>query len=91
MKLGRVLGTVIATRKDKAIEGVKLYLLQPLNSRGNPEGDILVAVDGVGAREGDLVFYVRSREATLAIKGRVIPAHAGIVGIVDNVRFEEEN
>lgn len=90
MKLGRVIGNVVATRKDKSIDGVKLYLLQPLNSRGKPDGDILVAVDGVGAREGDVVFYVRSREATLTIKGRIIPAHAGIVGIVDSVGFEEE-
>lgn len=90
MKLGRVLGNVVATRKDKGLYGVRLYLLQPLNSRGEPDGDIVVAVDGIGAREGDLVFYVRSREATLALKGKVVPAHAGIVGIVDMVEFEKE-
>ncbi len=90
MRLARVHGNIVATRKIPQLEGIKLYLLRAVNSRGTEEGDMFVATDGVGAREGDLVIYVRSREATLVFPGRIVPAHAGIVGIVDEVHFTSD-
>ncbi len=87
MRLARVYGNVVATQKDPQLEGIKLRLIRAVNSRGEEEGEMLVALDAVGARVGDLVIYVQSREATLVIQGRVMPSRAGIVGIVDEVQF----
>ena len=88
MRLAKVHGNVVATMKIPQLKGIKLYLLRAVNSKGEEEGDMFVATDGVGARIGDLVVYVRSREATLIFPGKIVPAHAGIVGIVDEVQFQ---
>jgi len=85
MKLARILGKLYCTVSDPKLTGVKLYVIQPLDESLAPMGNAIVAVDGVGANEGQIVFWVSAREATLCIQGREIPADAGIVGIVDSV------
>ena len=85
MKLGRVVGKLYCTRKDPKLEGVKLYVIEVLDEKLNSIGRRIVAADGVGAQEGQIVFWVAAREATLCIPQREIPADAGIVGIVDRV------
>jgi microcompartment protein CcmK/EutM len=84
MQLGRVIGDVVATRKDAAFEGVKLLLVQPLAADGQPAGRALVAVDSVGAGVGERVFFVRGKEASFPFYPVEVPADAGIVGIVDH-------
>jgi microcompartment protein CcmK/EutM len=84
MQLGRVIGDVVATRKDAAFEGVKLLLVQPLGADGQPAGRALVAVDSVGAGVGEHVFFVRGKEASFPFFPTEVPADAGIVGIVDH-------
>ncbi|HZN10070.1 MAG TPA: EutN/CcmL family microcompartment protein, partial [Blastocatellia bacterium] len=49
MIIGRILGTVVATRKDERLEGKKLLLVRPINLQGEDESSYLVAVDTVGA------------------------------------------
>ncbi len=85
MRLGRVEGKVYCTACDPKLLGVKLYVLQPLDEGLRPVGRKIIAADGVGAQEGQIVVWVSAREATLIIPGREIPADAGIVGIVDEV------
>jgi len=85
MRLGRVVGQVVASRKDAKLIGTRLLLVQPTNHEGAAVGRPLVAVDGVSAREGQMVFYVIAREASLAIPGRKIPSDCSLVGIVDQV------
>ncbi len=85
MKLARILGKLYCTASDPKLTGAKLYVIQPLDENLAPMGKAIVAVDGVGANEGQIVFWVSAREATLCIPGREIPADAGIVGIVDSV------
>ena len=80
MKLGRVIGKVWATVKDPKLTGVKLYLLQPVNENDEPLGRPSVATDVVGSREGDLVYWVGSAEATFALDDRQIPSDVSIVG-----------
>ncbi len=84
MHLGKVLGTVVATRKSKGLDGVKFYLLQPQDENGNTLGDPLVACDTFGARLGDEVMWVSSREASLALEEKFVPVDASIVGLVDS-------
>jgi microcompartment protein CcmK/EutM len=84
MQLGRVIGDVVATRKDPGFEGTKLLLVQPLAADGTAAGRPLVAVDSVGAGVGERVFFVRGKEASFPFHPIEVPADAGIVGIVDH-------
>lgn len=83
MQLARVIGDVVATRKDAGLAGIPLLVLQPLAADGTPAGRALVAVDSVGAGVGETVFFVRGKEAGFPFQSRTVPADAGIVGIVD--------
>ncbi|MGE0452789.1 MAG: EutN/CcmL family microcompartment protein [Vicinamibacteria bacterium] len=84
MLLARVVGTVVATRKDPGLSGIKLLLIQPLRTDRSSAGKPLVAVDSVGAGAGEDVFYVRGREACFPFLPDDVPADAAIVGIVDH-------
>lgn len=87
MMLARVIGTVVAVAKHPALDGHKMLVLQPFNKSGEPQGRALVALDAVGAGEGETVYYCRGREASLAFpaKGEPVPCDAAVVGIVDPV------
>jgi ethanolamine utilization protein EutN len=85
MNLGRVIGTVVATRKYEGLEGVKLLLVQPLDHAHKKVGDPIVAADTVRAGSGELIYFVNSREAALALDPWFVPVDATIVGIVDDV------
>jgi ethanolamine utilization protein EutN len=84
MQLARVIGDVVATRKDDNLTGIKLLLVQPLNGDRQPAGRPLVAVDSVGAGVGEHVFFVRGKEASFPFYPAEPPVDAGIVGIVDH-------
>jgi microcompartment protein CcmK/EutM len=83
MYLAKVIGTVVATRKDDSLTGVKLLVIQPVDSLGNKAGSPQVAVDTVGAGYGELVFCARSKEGAMPLKNPNAPVDAGIIGIVD--------
>ncbi len=84
MQLARVVGDVVATRKDENLTGLKLLVLQPLAADGSAAGRALVAVDAVGAGVGETVFFVRGKEASFPFYPTEVPTDAGIVGIVDH-------
>jgi microcompartment protein CcmK/EutM len=83
VQLARVLGTVVATRKDPGLAATKLLVIQPLSAERKPQGKALVAVDSVGAGVSEEVFYVRGREAAFPFLPAEVPTDAAIVGIVD--------
>ena len=83
MQLARVIGTIVATRKDENLAGITLLMVQPLTPEREPAGRPLVAVDAVGAGVGEEVFFVRGREASFPFYPVEAPVDAGIVGIVD--------
>ena len=90
MKLGRVVGTVVATEKVDGLEGVKFLVVQPLDKHERDSGKPVVAADAVHmAGPGTLVYYVSSREAAEAMPVRFVPVDHAIVGIVDQVHVEE--
>jgi ethanolamine utilization protein EutN len=89
MKLGRVIGTVVCTRKVDSFEGVKLLLVQPLDEKLSERGDPIVACDTVQAGQGDLVFYEGGREAALGLENWFNPSDATVMGIVDEVTLEK--
>jgi microcompartment protein CcmK/EutM len=82
--LGRVIGNVVATRKDEGLVGTKLLVIQPLSTDRKPAGKPLVALDSVGAGAGEDVFWVRGREASFPFLPAEVPSDATIVGIVDH-------
>ena len=84
MQLARVIGDVVATRKDPNFDGTTLLLVQPIGSDGKAVGRPLVAVDSVGAGVGETVFFVRGKEASFPFYPTEVPTDAGIVGIVDH-------
>jgi ethanolamine utilization protein EutN len=90
MQLGRVIGTVVATRKVDGLEGVRFLVVQPLTRDLEPVGEAVVAADGVAmAGPGELVYVVASREASLALPEKFVPVDHAIVGIVDEVKLDE--
>ena len=84
MQIAKVLGEVVATRKDENLTGLKLLIVQPLNADRQPSGKPLVAVDAVGAGAGEHVFFVRGKEASFPYLPDEPPVDAGIVGIIDH-------
>jgi ethanolamine utilization protein EutN len=84
MQLARVIGTVVSTIKNEALEGRKLLVVQSLNKNLEPSGKPLVAVDAIGAGVGELVFWCRGKEASFPFKREDTPTDCTIIGIVDS-------
>ena len=84
MQMARVIGDVVATRKDPNLESTTLLLVQPIGADGKDVGRPLVAVDSVGAGVGETVFLVRGKEASFPFHPTEVPTDAGIVGIIDH-------
>ena len=88
MFLGKVIGNVVATQKDPKFQGAKLLLVQPYVSREGGlvvSGSSIVAVDSVGAGEGECVLFTQGSSARLTPGTKEMPVDAVIVGIVDTV------
>ena len=83
MRLGRIVGRVVATVRAKDLDGEKLLLLQPLDARHEPAGATLVACDVAQSGLGDLVVWVGGREAALALPRSFVPVDATVVGHVE--------
>jgi microcompartment protein CcmK/EutM len=84
MQVARVIGDVVATRKDEALTGLTLLVVQPLDALHQPVGRPIVAADAAGAGVGENVFFVRGREAAFPFYPAEPPVDAAIVGIVDH-------
>lgn len=85
MILARVQGTVVSTRKDHGLLGLKLLLVREVDGQFKPAGSYVVAADAVGAGEGEIVMVVAGSSARLTEVSRDKPVDAVIVGIVDAV------
>ncbi|MFN8606190.1 MAG: EutN/CcmL family microcompartment protein [Vulcanimicrobiota bacterium] len=81
-----VRGTVVASQKDPGLEGALLRLVLPVNHDRTPAGAMLVAVDTLASREGDLVYLVKGKEACIPWKkSSLAPIDAAIVGLVEGM------
>ncbi|MGB0589659.1 MAG: EutN/CcmL family microcompartment protein [Myxococcota bacterium] len=86
MKLGRVIGSMVATIKADGMDGLKLLIVRPLTADLQPAGRPFIATDGSTQAGPDaLVTYESSREGALLHHPRVVPVDHAIVGIVDQV------
>jgi ethanolamine utilization protein EutN len=89
MLLAKIVGTVVATRKDPRLVSSKLLVVRPLDPRGKPEGSHLVAIDTVDAGVGETVLVVSGSSARMAAGLKDCPVDAAIVGIIDTVDINE--
>jgi microcompartment protein CcmK/EutM len=89
MLLARIVGTVVATRKDPRLVSHKLLLARPVDPRGKLEGNHLVAVDTVDAGVGETVLIVSGSSARMASGMKDCPVDAAVVGIIDTVDLAE--
>jgi ethanolamine utilization protein EutN len=89
MKFGRIIGTVVATRKYEDLEGIKFLVVQPLDEDLAPQDGAVIAADATAqAGPGELIFMVASREGAQALPEVFVPVDLAITGIVDEVDIE---
>ena len=89
MILARIVGTVVATRKDPRLVSAKLLIARAMDPRGKAEGSYLVAVDTVDAGVGETVLIVSGSSARMASGLKDCPVDAAVVGIVDDVEIRD--
>lgn len=94
MYLGKVIGSVVSTKKDASMRGRKLLMVRPMlvdaedPSRFKPGSNTIVAVDTLGAGEGELVMFSQGSSARQAEGLKALPVDAAIVGLIDTVSIE---
>ena len=92
MFIGKVTGTVVATQKIDTVVGKKLLLVQAMNVKGDSPGSLestgrtAVAIDTVGAGEGEYVLVTQGSSARLTEMTAKVPADAVIIGIIDSIQ-----
>ncbi len=89
MILARIVGTVVATRKDEKLVSNKLLIARPMDPAGKADGSYLVAVDTVDAGIGESVLIVSGGSARMASGLKDCPVDAAVVGIIDTVQVRE--
>jgi len=84
MQLAKVVGTVVSTRKDTSLEGLRFMLVRPVDEDGRETGSFLVAADAVGAGPEEIVLIASGSSARQTQQTDKRPVDAVIMGIVDN-------
>ena len=88
MQMGIVVGTVVSTRKDPELSGLKLLIVKGCDFDGKPTGAAVVAADSVGAGVGEVVLYASGSSARQTTMTQNRPVDATIMAIVDSVEVE---
>jgi microcompartment protein CcmK/EutM len=86
--LGKIVGTVVSTRKDMELEGLKLLLVQGCDLDGTAKGGVVVAADAVGAGIGEVVLYASGSSARQTAVTQNRPVDATVMAIVDIVEVD---
>ncbi|MDQ8194565.1 EutN/CcmL family microcompartment protein [Coraliomargarita sp. SDUM461004] len=91
MYLGKVIGSVVSTKKDESMRGRKLLMVRPMlvdpedPSKFKPGSNTIIAIDTLGAGEGELVMLAQGSSARQAEGLKQLPVDAAIVGLIDTV------
>jgi microcompartment protein CcmK/EutM len=88
MKLAKVIGTVVATQKDRGLVGRKLLVVRDLKVDGSVAEGFAIAVDAVGAGVGETVLTVSGSSSRLTAVTQDTPVDTAIIGIVDTVEAD---
>ena len=89
MLIAKIVGTVVATRKDPRLVSNKLLVARTMDPRGKADGNYLVAVDTVDAGVGETVLVVSGSSARMAAGMKDCPVDAAVVGIIDAIEVRE--
>lgn len=90
MLLGKVVGTVVATRKEPTLDGSKFLLVRAIDLEGKPTSTLVVAVDGVGAGVGEVVLYASGSSARQTHMTDARPVDAAVMAIVDAIDMGDQ-
>lgn len=90
MKLGRVVGTVVSTRKDEKLESLRLHVVRDLSLELTESASFVVAADAVGAGVGEVVLYASGSSARQTVQTDGRPIDATIMAIVDTIDLQGE-
>ncbi len=85
MTIGKVVGTIVASQKDDKLTGTKLLIVKQVELDGSETGAFVVAIDAVGAGEGEIVLYASGSSARQTSLTKDRPADAVIMAIVDSI------
>ncbi len=88
MLIGQVAGTVVSTRKDEKLEGLRFLVVRNLDLDGKPMGTYVVAVDSIGADRGEVVMYATGSSARQTAVSKDRPVDAVIMAIVDTIEVQ---
>ena len=88
MLIGKVIGTVVATKKDPELEGLKLLLVKGADVDGKANGPLLVAADSVGAGVGEVVLYAAGSSARQTVQTKDRPVDHVVMAIVDTIEVD---
>ena len=91
MKLGRIVGTVVSTRKAETIESLKLYVVRDLSIAMADRESFVVAADAVGAGVGEVVLYASGSSARQTEATDKRPIDATVMAIVDHLEIEGDS
>ena len=89
MIIAKVVGSAVATLKHDLLKTTKLLLVGPADVKGNLTGELFLAVDMVGAGNGELVMVSQGSSARAATGQDSSPVDAAVVGILDSLQVEE--
>jgi len=88
MLIGRVIGNIVATKKDLKLDGEKLLLIQPLELSGAAKGAPIIAIDRMGAGPREKVLYTQDGRTAQQILGRgTAGVDAAVLGVIDEIDF----
>lgn len=87
MYLGRVVGSVVSTVKDANLIGQRFLVVQPLTPELTPTGKQLICTDSTGSGSGELVYWVKGKEASFPFLPAQVPCDMTVIGIVDEIHL----
>lgn len=90
MIVGEVVGTIVATRKEERLSGLKFQIVKVMSMDLKPTGAFLVVADAVGAGDGEVVLCAQGSSARLTAKTKDCPIDAVIMGIIDTIEIKGE-
>lgn len=86
MFMAKVIGNVVATRKEESLVGTRFMIIQRLDKQENPIGEECIAADYIGAGKGELVLVGTGSSVRVEDKNRAKPIDMAIIGIIDEVQ-----
>jgi microcompartment protein CcmK/EutM len=88
--IGKVVGTVVATRKDEKLNNLRFMIVKQVSVRGQETGGYVVAVDAVGAGVGEYILYASGSSARQTVLTDKRPCDAVIMAIIDTWEIDGE-